>query len=142
MRIAGLDVGDKTIGVAVSDPMGWTAQGVTTLRRSELAADLAVLAELLRRHEVSRVVVGLPRNMNGTYGPRTELVRQFGAALTEQIGLPVTYSDERLTTVQAQRLLVDAGASRQRRKQVVDKIAAVLILQSYLDAKGSGSGPQ
>ncbi|MZP31467.1 Holliday junction resolvase RuvX [Heliobacterium undosum] len=135
MRIMGLDVGDKTIGVAVSDLMGWTAQGVETIRRGRLAADLERLRELMKTYEVERIVCGLPRNMNGTYGPRAEGIREFGRVVGEKLNIPVDYWDERLTTVAAQKTLIAGDMSRAKRKQVIDKLAAVLILQNYMDAK-------
>lgn len=133
MRIGGLDVGDKTIGVALSDEMGWTAQGLEVIRRKSLEQDLARLAEIARQHRVERWVVGMPRNMNGTYGPRAELTREFMAALTEHGGLPVESYDERMTTMAAERILLQADVSRAKRKQVIDKMAAAVILQNYLD---------
>lgn len=134
IRILGLDVGTKTIGMAVSDPLGWTAQGLETIRRTRLEADLACLAGLARHWEVEKVVVGLPRNMNGTYGPKAEAIRQFGREVEATLHLPVDYWDERLTTVAAQKTLLQGDVSRAKRKQVIDKLAAVLILQNYLDA--------
>lgn len=133
MRIMGLDVGDKTIGIALSDPMGWTAQPVTVLRRTSLKQDLEELARLCREQEVEKIVVGLPRNMNGTYGPRAQLVMEFKEKLEQALGLPVETWDERLSTAAAERTLLAADVSRARRKQVVDKLAAVVILQGYLD---------
>lgn len=133
MRIGGLDVGDKTIGVALSDEMGWTAQGLEVIRRKSLEQDLARLAEIVRQYRVERWVVGMPRNMNGTYGPRAELTREFMAKLTEHGGLPVEAYDERLTTMAAERILLEADVSRSKRKQVIDKMAAAVILQGYLD---------
>lgn len=135
LRVAGLDVGDKTIGVAVSDPLGWTAQGIATLRRTKLAADLTALRDLLAPFNVGRLVVGLPRNMNGTYGPRADQARAFGRNAGAALGLAVAYWDERLSTAAAERVLIAADASRARRRQVIDKLAAVLILQAYLDAR-------
>ncbi len=141
IRIGGLDVGDKTIGVAVSDELGWTAQGLEVIRRKNLEADLGRLEEISRQYGIERWVVGMPRNMNGTYGPRAEMTRQFMAALQERLGLPVDAWDERLTTMQAERLLLQADVSRARRRQVIDKMAAAVILQGYLDARGmKGSG--
>jgi putative Holliday junction resolvase len=133
MRIGGLDVGDKTIGVALSDEMGWTAQGLEVIRRKSLSDDLARLAEIARQHRVERWVVGMPRNMNGTYGPRAELTRAFMEKLAEHSGLPVEPYDERMTTMAAERILLEADLSRARRKQVIDKMAAAVILQNYLD---------
>jgi putative Holliday junction resolvase len=133
MRTMGLDVGTKTVGIAVSDALGITAQGITTLRRQNLKADLAELARLCEAHEVTRLVVGLPLNMDGTEGPRAEASRSFGAAAGRATGLPVIYWDERLTTVAAQRVLLEADVSRKKRRQVVDQLAAQLILQGWLD---------
>lgn len=132
-RIAGLDVGDRTIGVAVSDPLGWTAQGVTVIRRESLDKDLARLEAICGQYGVTRLVVGLPRNMNGTEGPRAEAVRAFAREVEARLGLPVTLWDERLTTMQAERALLEADLSRARRRQVIDRLAAQLILQSFLD---------
>ncbi|MFZ5626401.1 MAG: Holliday junction resolvase RuvX [Bacillota bacterium] len=133
MRIMGLDVGDKTIGIALSDPLGWTAQPLKVLRRTSLQQDLAELARLCQEQEVGKIVVGLPRNMNGTYGPRAQLVMEFKEKLEKVLGLPVETWDERLSTLAAERTLLAADVSRARRKQVVDKLAAVVILQGYLD---------
>ncbi|NPV27740.1 MAG: Holliday junction resolvase RuvX [Firmicutes bacterium] len=134
MRIMGLDLGSKTIGVAISDPLGWTAQGLTTLTRTaEPGNDLERLKELIIQHQVEQVVVGLPRNMDGSYGPQAEKARQFAAELAEECQLPVTLWDERLSTVAAERALLAGDVSRRKRRQVIDKMAAVLILQNYLD---------
>lgn len=135
IRIACLDLGDKTIGVALSDELGWTAQGLEVIRRKGLENDFARLAEIARQFGVERWVVGMPRNMNGTDSPRTELTREFVAVLAERLGLPVETWDERLTTVAAERVLLQADMSRAKRKQVIDKIAAQVILQGYLDAQ-------
>lgn len=135
MRIMGLDVGDRTIGVAVSDAMGWTAQGVEVIRRTSPAKDLLRLQELTALYEVTSFVVGLPKNMNGTVGPQGEKVREFAEVLKQTFGLPVVLWDERLTTAAAQKTLIAADVSRAKRKQVVDKMAAALILQGYLDSK-------
>lgn len=140
MRLAGLDVGDKTIGVALSDLLGWTAQGLEVIRRTSLARDLERLRQLAAQHEVSRWVVGLPRNMNGTYGPRAELARAFAADLAAATGLPVELWDERLTTAQAQRALIAGDVRRDRRRAVVDRLAAQLILQGYMDAHRARDG--
>ncbi len=137
MRIGGLDVGDKTIGVALSDEMGWTAQGLEVIRRKSLKDDLARLAEIARQHGVERWVVGMPRNMNGTYGPRAELTRTFMAALADHSQLPVEPYDERLTTMAAERILLEADVSRAKRKQVIDKMAAAVILQGFLDGQAA-----
>ncbi len=135
MRILGLDVGEKTIGVAVSDEMGWTAQGVETIRRQSPEKDFARLAELIARYQVEEIVVGLPKNMNGTIGQRGEACQAFARQLAERTSLPVRLWDERLTTMAAEKMLIAADVSRQKRKQVIDKMAATLILQGYLDAQ-------
>ncbi|SFK07799.1 Holliday junction resolvase RuvX [Brevibacillus centrosporus] len=134
-RLMGLDVGDKTIGVAVSDELGWTAQGVETIKRQSKEKDFARLQELIAQYQVEAIVVGLPKNMNGTIGPRAELCQSFGKLLQEKTSLPVHMWDERLTTMAAERMLISADVSRQKRKTVIDKMAATLILQGYLDAK-------
>lgn len=134
IRIAGLDVGDKTIGVALSDELGWTAQGLEVIRRRRLEDDLERLAEIARQYGVERWVVGMPRNMNGTYGPRAELTRTFMQELEQRLGLPVEAYDERMTTIAAERVLLEADVSRSKRKRVIDKMAAAVILQGYLDA--------
>ncbi len=131
----GLDVGTKTVGVAVSDALGMTAQGVTTVRRTNMKADLAALAEIIREQEVTRIVVGLPLNMDASEGPRAQATRAFGDALVKATGLPIEYQDERLTTVAAERVLLEADLSRQKRRQVIDQVAAQLILQGWLDAR-------
>jgi len=134
-RIMGLDVGDKTIGVAVSDELGWTAQGVETIKRESKEKDLTRLIEWIERYQVAEIVVGLPKNMNGTIGPRAELCLSFAKFLEERTSLPVRMWDERLTTVAAEKMLISADVSRKKRKTVIDKMAATLILQGYLDAK-------
>lgn len=138
MRWMGLDYGDKTIGVAVSDEMGWTAQGLEVIRRKSEQDDLARLRAIIATYDVGEIVVGLPRNMNGTIGPRGEICKEFAQYLTETLQLPVHLWDERLTTVAAQRTLLEADVSRKKRKLVVDKLAASLILQGYLDFKPKG----
>lgn len=131
MRIMGLDYGSKTIGVAVSDAFFWTAQGVKVIKRSKKEID--ELRELIREYEVIEIVVGYPRNMNGTLGPRCAMTEKFAEALRLEFGLPVELWDERLSTAAAQRTLLEADVSRAKRKLVIDKMAAVLILQGYLD---------
>jgi putative Holliday junction resolvase len=135
MRTLGLDYGTKTIGVAASDGLGLTAQTVTTIRRTNLKADLAALKELVREYEADRFVVGLPLNMDGSEGPRAEATRRFVEALTEVLGLPVELWDERLSTVAAQRTLLEADVSRAKRREVIDQMAAQFILQGWLDAR-------
>ncbi|MGC5326839.1 Holliday junction resolvase RuvX [Brevibacillus sp. SYSU BS000544] len=135
MRILGLDYGEKTIGVAVSDEMGWTAQGVETIRRQSKEKDFIRLKELIQQYQVEEIVVGLPKNMNGSIGHRGESCQAFAAQVAEQTSLPVHMWDERLTTMAAEKMLIAADVSRQKRKQVIDKMAATFILQGYLDAK-------
>ncbi|MCO5387042.1 Holliday junction resolvase RuvX [Desulfosporosinus sp.] len=133
MRIMGLDFGSKTIGVAMSDALFWTAQGVKTIRRSK--KELDELRELIREYEVMEIVIGYPKNMNGTLGPRCTLTEEFAEVLRAEFGLEVKLWDERLSTVAAQRTLIEADVSRSKRKHVIDKMAAVFILQGYLDSR-------
>ena len=136
MRIMGLDVGSKTVGVAVSDPLGFTAQGLEIIQIDEDKKEFGLerLAELVAQYKVDRFVVGLPKNMNNTSGPRVEASQAYGTMIAEKFGLPVDYQDERLTTVAAERMLIEqADISRSKRKKVIDKLAAQLILQNYLD---------
>ncbi|MEB3101994.1 Holliday junction resolvase RuvX [Ferviditalea candida] len=137
MRLMGLDYGDKTIGVAVSDEMMWTAQGVEVIRRTDWERDVERLRQLMEQYEVSEIVVGLPKNMNGTIGPRGEICMEFAQSLQQILEIPVHLWDERLTTVSAERTLLEADVSRKKRKQVIDKLAAVFILQGYLDTKSN-----
>ncbi|WP_232695957.1 Holliday junction resolvase RuvX [Brevibacillus daliensis] len=134
MRILGLDVGEKTIGVAISDEMGWTAQGLETIKRASKERDYARLEHWVAMYQVEAFVVGLPKNMNGTIGPKGEYCQAFAKDLSERTGLPSHLWDERLTTMAAEKMLISADVSRQKRKKVIDKMAAVLILQGYLDA--------
>ena len=133
MRILGLDVGSKTIGVAISDELSLTAQGLTTLKRKVLKQDIKQLLKVIEENGVEKVVVGLPKNMNGSLGPSAEMVISLIGELKKFIDLPVVTWDERLSTVAAQRVLLEADMSRKKRKRVVDKVAAILILQGYLD---------
>jgi conserved hypothetical protein TIGR00250 len=135
MRILGLDVGSKTIGVAISDELGWTAQGLETIPIDEESGHfgLARLKEIIDQYGVERIVVGLPKNMNGSIGPRGEASIRFSKRLEKRFGIPVVLWDERLSTMAAERLLISADVRRKRRKKVIDKMAAVIILQSYLD---------
>lgn len=134
MRIMGLDVGDKTIGVAVSDPMGWTAQGIEVIRRTSLDKDLTRLGEIIETYQVEKIVVGFPRNMDGSVGPQAMKVEGFIENLSTLIELPIIRWDERLSTMGAERSLLEADLSRAKRKKVIDKMAAVFILQGYLDS--------
>jgi putative Holliday junction resolvase len=133
----GLDVGTKTIGVAMSDELGITGQPSTTLRRSSLRSDLAAIEKLISEHGVDRLIIGLPLNMNGSEGPMAKACRQLGAALEAATGVPVEYWDERLTTVEAERVLLEADVTRAKRRRVVDRVAAAIILQGWLDAKAN-----
>lgn len=138
MRIIGLDVGSKTVGVAVSDPMGWTAQGIETISINEEAKEFGLtrLKELVDEYEVEKVVIGLPKNMNNSLGFRAEASQAYGKLVEDELGLPVAYIDERLTTVQAEKMLINEGnVSRKKRKKVIDKLAAVILLQNYLDSQ-------
>jgi len=134
-RILALDIGEKRIGVSVSDPMGWTAQGVETIFTRGAQRDIERIAELLAQYQTDRLVVGLPRSMNGQTGPQAQRILAFAQLLTER-GWQVRYQDERLTTAQAHRTLIEGDVKRSQRKQVVDKLAATYILQSFLDAGG------
>lgn len=136
-RIIGLDVGDVRIGVAVSDLMGVVANPRETYKRRSVELDMAYFDNYAKENDADTFVVGLPISMNGTEGPRVEKTREFATALEEKTGLTVVFQDERLTTVQAQRMLIEADVRRDKRKQVVDKLAACLILQAYLDKKSS-----
>ncbi len=140
MRVLGLDIGAKRIGVAVSDLLGLTAQGVETLECRSPEIDVKRIAELVETYQVTEIVVGVPYNMNGTAGPQAEKVRVFADLISEAVGVPIREWDERLTTVAAERVLVEADMSRRRRRKVVDKVAAVLILQGYLDMQTSREG--
>lgn len=136
MRVMGLDVGSKTVGVAISDPLGFTAQGVEIIKIDEETEEFGFdrLGELVKEYKVEKFVVGLPKNMNNTEGPRVEASKAYGDKIKEIFEIPVDYQDERLTTVQAERMLVEqADISRGKRKKVIDKLAAQLILQNYLD---------
>ncbi|CYV35333.1 Holliday junction resolvase RuvX [Streptococcus suis] len=136
MRIMGLDVGSKTVGVAISDPLGFTAQGLEIIPIDEEKGEFGFqrLTELVEQYKIDKFVVGLPKNMNNTSGPRVEASQAYGNLLIEQFKLPVDYQDERLTTVAAERMLIEqADISRGKRKKVIDKLAAQLILQNYLD---------
>lgn len=134
MRILGLDLGQKTIGVAVSDPLGYTAQGITTIRRKNIDKDIQSLKEIIDEYNVEKIVLGLPKNMNGTIGESGEIAIRFSKILEDTTKLEVIMWDERLTTVAAQRAMLEADLSRSKRKKIVDKIASTYILQGYLDS--------
>ncbi len=139
MRLMGLDVGSRTVGVALSDPLGWTAQGLEIIRINEDKGQFGLerVAEIVKQYDVTGFVCGLPKNMNNSLGPRAEKSQEYGKMLADKFGLPVDFTDERLTTVEASRMLIEeADASRKRQKQVIDKLAAQMILQNYLDQHG------
>ena len=133
MRYIGLDVGDRTIGVSVSDPLGFSAQGLKTIRRKSLEYDFDELNKIFSNYEIKKIVIGLPKNMNGTIGEQAEKTIEFGEKIKEKFGIEVIYWDERLTTMQAERAMIEGNLSRKKRKGLVDKIASIYILQGYLD---------
>lgn len=139
MRKIGLDVGDKTIGVAVSDPLNITAQGITTIERVGIKKDTGKVLDYVKEYECDTVVIGLPLKLDGSDSPQTEKVREFKERLENKLRgagmghIAIEYYDERLTTVMAERVLIEADLSRKRRKEVIDKQAAVIILQNYID---------
>ncbi len=140
-RKIGLDVGDKTIGVAVSDGLGLTAQGITTIERVGIKKDTTKVVDLIREYDCDTVVIGLPKKLDGTDSPQTEKVYEFKTRLENKLrsqgmqDVSLEYYDERLTTVMAEKVLIEADVSRKKRKDVIDKQAAVLILQGYLDSR-------
>lgn len=139
MRLMGLDVGSRTVGVAMSDMLGWTAQGIEIIPINEDEKEFGIdrVKEIVAQYDVTGFVVGLPKNMNNSLGPRAEAAKNYGDLLKATFGLPYDFQDERLTTVEAERMLVEqADVSRKKRKKVIDKLAADLILQDYLDRKG------
>jgi putative Holliday junction resolvase len=135
MRILALDVGQRRIGLAISDPLGITAQGLPTLERRNLRADMAALGAVARDHGVTLVVLGYPLHMSGRESAQAEKVKEFAAAIERYLGLPAKLWDERLTTVEASRVLRESGIGQQKRARAVDRLSAVLILQSYLDSQ-------
>jgi putative Holliday junction resolvase len=137
MRVMGLDVGTKTVGVAISDAFGWTAQGIETIKIDEANEVFGIerIAELMKLHEVSSFVVGYPKNMNNSIGPRAEASERYAELLSQTFDKPVVLWDERLTTSAAEKMLISADVSRKKRKEVIDKMAAMMILQGYLDSQ-------
>lgn len=141
MRKIALDVGDKTIGVALSDELGITGQGLTTIERVGIRKDCGKVMDIIREYDCDTVVIGLPLNLNGTDSVQTEKVREFRTMLENKMRstgmqkVNVVWQDERFTTVMAERVLIDADVSRKKRKDVIDKQAAVIIMQSYLDSQ-------
>ncbi|MCI8348055.1 MAG: Holliday junction resolvase RuvX [Firmicutes bacterium] len=140
MRKIGLDVGDKTVGIAVSDPLGYTAQGIMTLERVGIRKDTGKIIDMIKEYECDTVVIGLPKKLDGTDSIQTEKVYEFKNMLENKMrgtgikDVKIVWQDERLTTVMAEKVLIEADVSRAKRKQVIDKQAAVIILQSYLDS--------
>jgi putative Holliday junction resolvase len=141
MRILGLDVGSKRIGIAISDELGWTAQGMKTVHRSKGESDLGKIRDIAREYEVEKIVVGLPTNMNGSLGPQAEMALGFVQGLREILDLPIITWDERLSTAEATKMLIRADLSRKKRKAKVDMTAAIIILQSYLDSLARKENP-
>jgi putative holliday junction resolvase len=137
MRIMGLDVGSKTVGIAISDELGWTAQGLKTLKIDEEKNKFGFdeIGQLIKEYGISQVVIGLPKNMNGTIGPRAEASKRYAEEIEKQFSVSTILWDERLTTMAAERVLLEADVSRKKRKKVIDKMAASMILQGYLDSK-------
>ena len=133
MRIMGLDIGSHKIGIAMSDELGMTAQGLKTIKRRSMEEDLKEINKIIVQFKIGKVVVGLPKNMNGTMGKQAEMVFQWIKASKDKIQLPVETWDERLSTVQASKILLEADLTRKKRKKVIDKLAAVLILEAYLN---------
>jgi putative Holliday junction resolvase len=133
VRMMGLDVGSRTIGVAVSDELGITAQGLKTIRRKSSEEDLKELSRIIDQFEIKKLVVGLPKNMDGSLGKQAEVVFKWIKSIQRRLSLPIVTWDERLSTVGASKILLEADLSRKKRKGVIDKVAAVLILQGYMD---------
>ncbi|MBI5250397.1 MAG: Holliday junction resolvase RuvX [Desulfomonile tiedjei] len=140
MRILGLDIGSKRIGMAVSDELGFTAQGLETLDSRDQGTDALNITKIVKEYGVTEIVVGMPYNMNGTEGPQVKKVRDFMERLSQEVDIPLREWDERLSTAAAERTLLEADLSRAKRRKVIDKLAAVLILQGYLDNRSRGFG--
>ena len=134
----GLDVGDKTIGVALSDPMFLMAHPIETIKRKKASLDIQRLVEIIEKEDVKTIVVGLPKNMNNSIGPQSMKVMSFVDLLKKQTDKDIIYEDERMTTLQSERVLIDMDVRRENRKKYIDKIAATFILQSYLDRRNNG----
>ncbi len=138
MRIMGLDYGTKTVGVAISDPLGWTAQGIETIKRQDprnLIATIERIRQLIEEYEIELLVVGLPKNMNNTEGERVKSTMYFVNRLKKELEMEIVTFDERLSTVSAERILIEGQVRRENRKEHVDKVAASIILQTYLDSQ-------
>ncbi|WP_282926428.1 Holliday junction resolvase RuvX [Helcococcus kunzii] len=134
-RYIGLDLGTKTIGVAISDPFLMFANGLVTIRRKNVRSDIEQIKKIIEENEITKVIIGMPYNMDGSKGPSAQRVMSFVDLLKKEIDNEIIYEDERLTTVSAERVLIESNVGRNRRKDHIDKIAAALILQSYLDAR-------
>lgn len=134
----GLDVGDKTIGVALSDPLFISAQPLETIRRTKAKKDIDRIEEIIDEYQVSTIVVGLPKNMNNTIGPQSMKVMSFVDLIKKRVDNEIVYQDERMTTIQSERVLIDMNVRRENRKKYIDKIAAAFILQTYLDRRSNG----
>lgn len=134
-RVLGIDFGDKRIGVAISDSLGITAQGLAVIENTGRKAAFESIAKMIDEHGIDTVVLGLPRNMNGSYGPMAEKIQRLGRRISQQLGVYVVYQDERMTTIIAEQALIEGNMRREDRKKVVDRVAAQVILQSYLDRK-------
>jgi putative holliday junction resolvase len=136
MRILGIDYGDARIGLALSDEMGWTAQALEVIHRTNSRDEcLARIREIVESYQVEQIVLGFPKNMNGSIGPRGEITQEFAEKLRDELQIPVVLWDERLSTVAAERVLLEADISRKKRKGVIDKVAAQVILQTFLDSR-------
>ena len=136
-RFAALDVGDKRIGIALSDGLGLTAQPLDVIQRSSIVRDVEAIRARLAPYDVAKVIAGLPVQMDGREGVQAQRVRRFCEAFMEAAGLEVVYQDERMTTVQSERILIESGVRRSKRREVIDKMAAALILQAWLDGRAS-----
>lgn len=134
-RVLGFDVGDKWIGVAVSDPLGITAQGLTTIKRESNKKDYQAIGELIDQYQSKRLVIGLPKNMNNSLGPQSEKVMKFAERVKNRFKVEIIYIDERMTTMSAERILIEGNVRRENRKKYIDKLAACYILQTYLDSR-------
>jgi len=132
----GLDIGSRTIGVAISDELGMIAQGLKTIKRKSMEEDVKEISLIITQYKIDKIVVGLPKNMDGTIGKQAEMVFQWIKAVQNKIGLPMLTWDERLSTVEASKVLLEADLSRKERRGVIDKLAAALILQGYLNRSG------
>lgn len=132
-RIMGLDVGDKTIGIAISDPLLITAQSLKTIKRENIKKDIESIVDIINKYNIKKIVIGIPKNMNNTIGPQSKKVLNFADKLRKRVNLDIVMEDERLTTIQAEKILIEGDVKRKNRKKIIDKVAATYILQSYLD---------